>query len=245
MYITNEQSKILETHNFENRGSIIMHSFIPFHFTNDKVFLPNFLTYDPKFLYQNEAPNAFFVYDLKEKKTDFLLHYPEKYAKNAFGTNYHLFSVAYNDAKNTAYFLFPADKDIYALDLQSKTVLKKECREISENNEVAPLTNFDSQLSVQKHYAENVAFQGLVYDKFRNCFYRFKKCASEFSPDKTNEQVTPDYEVAVIDGNFNVNRIHKLKLNDYHANFFITKEGFFISKKSEDEDLLLFDGFVF
>jgi hypothetical protein len=245
IYVTNENSEILETHNFENGGSIILHNFAPFYFAHDKIFLPNFLTYDPKLLYQNDTPNAFFVYDLKQKNTEFLLYYPEKYRKSAFGSNYHLFSVTYDEAKNTAYFLFPADKDIYALDLQNKTVQKKECTEMSTNNEVTPLTNFDNRLSVQKHYAENVAFQGLVYDKYRKCFYRFKKCATEFSPDKSEEPNSPDYEVAVIDENFQVIRIHKLKLNDYHANFFITEEGFFISKKSEDEDLLSFDCFVF
>jgi hypothetical protein len=212
---------------------------------NENLFLPNFLTFDPNSLYQNEQPVSFFSYNLKSKTSEYFLHYPEKYKKSIYGANYHLFSVTYDEQKNSAYFLFPADKNIYAVDLGSKKMQKKICTETDDNQEVSELIAFENSLSVQKHYAENPAFQGLVYDKFRKCFYRFKKCASEFSKDETNEPIAPHFEVAVINDNFELKRLHRLKLNDYHANYFITEDGFFISKKSENEDILLFDCYTF
>lgn len=85
-----------------------------------------------------------------------------------------------------------------------------------------------------KHFIENTQFFNIIYDKYRNIYYRFSLSGTSYSVNGYfNSSIDKPLILMVFNENFEVIKEIELPLHQYApGTWFITKEGLFISSNS-------------
>lgn len=196
--------------------------------------------------------------DDKLKQTKLMFKYP----KELYGSNYFwgdpVFSQVFYDVVPTAQgkskivFSFPVSHDIYlSEDINSQNLIKKyagsnyaktiSSLNVKNNKKIKPL-------ELRTNYMKNDLYGAILYDKYRNVYYRFIRRGVKESLNKFESKDKP-IAVIIYDNQFNYLGETDLGLaKEYHwENSFVSKEGLnieWIDAKDIDEIYLNLKIFV-
>lgn len=95
------------------------------------------------------------------------------------------------------------------------------------------------------HYAENLSYGPILYDKYRNVYYRFA-CLPDFDIDVHKVPIRKPIEVVVLNEDFELIGKCLIKKELYWINqCFVGEDGLHIQVETENEDELRFKTFVY
>ena len=162
------------------------------------------------------------------------IRYPELYKENNYGgvIALHFFASTYNSHKDLMAYSFNADPVIYTEDSRGK--IKK--YDAHSRYFVKPKPMPNKQMSFEESrmlYLQKPRYESLMYDKYRNIYYRVCLLPIEiekgkkYSPLKIAEM---PFSIMVLDSNFRVINEQKFKKHLYNVfEYFITEKGLWIS----------------
>lgn len=151
-------------------------------------------------------------------------------------------------------YSFGVDSYVYEYSTEGK-LLKKHFFGTKNKEEVPkPMANrngFNDPIEEALNYTNNLCYERLFFDKFRNLYYRIVK----HSIPESNEYTRKDfnlgkrpwfkYSLIIADTNFKILDEVPLKDGIGSGALIVTKEGVLIQKENEDENLMEFDSFIF
>lgn len=95
-----------------------------------------------------------------------------------------------------------------------------------------------------RHYVENLNYGPILYDKYRNVYYRIAHLPN-YNVDISKRPIRKPIEIIVLDENFEIIGKCKVPKADYWINqCFVGKEGLHIQIQSDDENELKFKTFL-
>ncbi|MGM0945278.1 MAG: DUF4221 family protein [Bacteroidota bacterium] len=182
--------------------------------------------------------NKFMVYDpVKNEVVDEFGAYPQMYRED----NY--FDVLREPnltptPQGTFLVTFPADPGIYEYQLDSDTVIYHRYEEWERFFNEGIDRDADFQQFVN-HYISSAWFQQLLYDPYREIYYRFGKEKQELrKPDgEKNTAFEAKWKVFLLDKDLNPMGAYSLDANRFNPLFtFVSKEGLFIYDNQREHD---------
>ena len=187
---------------------------------------------------------TFTFYDMATKKTRYDINYPKVYTKDNWGGNT-LYRLPFFDVngKNELVISFPASEDIlvYSADGKSsaypgRSGFVKKMAPYSKNKNVRR-----QQDKVFKWYLGNYSYEGMLYDSYRNVYYRVVRFPqqTEFNEKKGN---CKPVGIMVFDSKFELLKEFRLDTSvDYNPLcIFVSPGGLCINVKTDNEDELFF-----
>jgi hypothetical protein len=182
--------------------------------------------------------NKFMVYDpVKDEVVDEFGAYPQMYRGD------HYFDVLREPnltptPQGTFLVTFPADPGIYEYQLDSDTVIYHRYEEWERFFNVGIDRDSDFQQFVN-HYISSAWFQQLLYDPYREIYYRFGKEKQELrKPDgQKNTAFEAEWKVFLLDKDLNPIGTFALDSKRFNPLFtFVSKEGLFIYDNLREHD---------
>ncbi|NVK42046.1 MAG: DUF4221 family protein [Oceanospirillaceae bacterium] len=180
--------------------------------------------------------------DLKSKKQELQYYLPTAYTKNnLFSRYYYNPSIGINKFNNQILISFGASDSITVTDFNN-----------FERNYYAGSSLFDEVASLKSkqdawdHYRLNYMYEGIVYDSYRECYYRFLTLPKKEDELKSGDLKTgriKDISIIILDNNFQ--QIGETLIDPSYSNlvYFIDERGlnlYNIKKGLSDEDNLYF-----
>lgn len=198
---------------------------------------PNVLQQDPEFAMRPLVVS----YDLNTEKIRIRnVSYPNSFKEHCWSS--HQFDVAYTrNHKDQLVISFQTNPTLYIYDpAQDSLVAEYDSARSKYVDEITPFRDCESDdITTYFKYLKSVArYRSITYDKFRNIYYRIVSLPTEQPADgqRTQDIVTP-FSIIVLDIDYNVVTERKLPAYTYDPrDFFITKEGLWISTANEDSE---------
>ncbi|MCD9609499.1 DUF4221 family protein [Tenacibaculum maritimum] len=145
--------------------------------------------------------------------------------------------------KNTAIFSFPIEDTLYTHDLSGKKGVKKKiARSKYKKREIEPIPcdKLWEQRTYFKHSYESFLYLDLVYDRFRDVYYRFCKHPKEdYSMKDKFNSLNDTFSIMVLDSQLNViyeTEVLNIKPKYINFDYFVNKEGLWISTSNPDNE---------
>ncbi|SFG58752.1 protein of unknown function [Algoriphagus hitonicola] len=182
--------------------------------------------------------NKFMIYDpVKDEVVDEFGAYPQMYR----GDNY--FDVLREPnltptPQGTFLVTFPADPGIYEYQLDSDTVIYHRYEEWGRFFNEGVDRDADLQQFVN-HYISSAWFQQLIYDPFREVYYRFGKEQQDLrkSDGEKNTAFDAEWKIFLLDKDLNPMGAYSLDSKRFNPLFtFVSKEGLFIYDNQREHD---------
>ncbi|TCL13453.1 uncharacterized protein DUF4221 [Roseivirga ehrenbergii] len=216
--------------------------------TNNHIYSSFYTTLPPTDFHSplsgDELDNVIIDIDLKSKKQKLQYHLPSPYTKNKLLSHYY-YNPSIEKGKRSGEILisFGAHDSISVTDFNN-----------FDRNYYAGSSLFDEIPSLEKqdgwdHYRLNYMYEGIIYDEFRNYYYRFltlPKKKDELKSEDLKTGNVKDIAIIILNGNFE--KIGETIIDPSYSNmtYFINEEGlnlFNIEKGLTDEDNLYFGTF--
>lgn len=187
------------------------------------------------------------IYDFQEDSVKFANNYPEQYQKYNWGGGFYrmpYFTV--NEELEDMIISFPHDHYLYVYSLQNNTQSKyyagsnliKEIKAYDEKKELRTNNNEDRV----RDWAFSIpTYRSVLYDKYRNLYYRFA-CLPKTEKFRKFVSGTQPVILIVLDKDFNYLGEGLLpdNIDIRYTNSFVTKDGLNIQVVNENEDLMTF-----
>lgn len=256
LYLFNSKNKLIDTFCTEKKN-LDKKYFYP---------LPEISTKQPAFLYKAaifttgflggevknmDINNRYIISRIKKDSIQFLGRYPDVYNKDDWGGFYfrHVYNTEVVD--NKVYYSYPASSKIGVLNLENDSFyFKNTLPEIKNIIKPIPFKYQYKCVNVKnflpKHFYSQYSFGPIIFDKFRNVFYRFLlKPTDKRSLEKDGVGPQPKFLITY-DRNFEILGYNDLVWEYSNFNFFVTVKGLFIQKvKRNDENNMYFSLFTF
>jgi hypothetical protein len=189
--------------------------------------------------------------DTKNNKTEYNVGYPASYRDGNWGDNfYKQVFWGYDDAKKVFLISFPNDHYIYSCRTDFKDFRKIYAGSMYAGDikslgypSAIPL----SDNIVNTHYFEQYYYRAIIYDKYRNVYYRIVEHPwKNYNSNMNIRDWLKPLSIIILDSDFNVvgEKILDMEYHLSYYNYFITEEGLFLNKKNDDEDKLTYSLFV-
>lgn len=240
----------LDTNSKSGFGSFFVEmNFTPMVLHKGKLLMVNNLLLNPERGLGPSSSNVFIRrLDLSTGKLDYLTRVPKELERNDYGMLNRFACLQRGDKLLIAPYY---SSEIYVYDLKSNTFkypmhgkaqLQKVARPLLENkaNVRGKISNKEYYSRMIKHYLTNEQFVGILYDKYKNYYYRIK--LSFINGNKRKYRLS----VVVLDANFNFKGVISIPDGYVYDNMFVTSEGLHITnhnKYLKDSDHLVFDTF--
>lgn len=183
--------------------------------------------------------------DLQSRDVNYYMPYSDIYKENWGGGLYRWVYSDYNEVLDLYVISFPADHNIYTLSGDKRT-LNKYCAGSCLIDATSYLNQsksipLDSDLKI-KHFVENHSYSRILYDKYRNVYYRIAEIKSTY---KGVPGWQKEISVIILNEKFQIigeTFIGGSNLNSRYA-IFVNEKGLHIPQKSS-EDVLKYKLFV-
>jgi hypothetical protein len=165
----------------------------------------------------------------KKTFSELPVFFPHKYFSNYYGD---LNSVSREIVGDSHIYSFNSDDTIYVYSLLNNTTKKIPCRSSFKKTNTMPLPNQykDDVNRKIEHILQSPYYLNILYDKFRNCYYRFflnnmnlKRADGSYNSIADKEQI-----LMVLDANFQITKEIKLPRNSLLSFSFVGKKGLYI-----------------
>ena len=218
----------------------------PLHKIGDKIYLCGDMTED---LGKVDSINNLIIttIDTKNNKTEFNVGYPPSYRKGNWGQDFYKYTFwCYNHTNSTFIISFPNDHYIYSYQTDF-TNAKKIYAGSSYAGNIKSLV-YPSGIPIPNkmeyaHYFEQYYYRSIIYDKYRNVYYRIVEHPWK---NYNNKIDTKDWlksiSIIILDSEFNVmgEKLLGMEYRFAYFNFFITKEGLFLNKETDNDDEMVY-----
>lgn len=156
-------------------------------------------------------------------------NYPQNYLKGYYGELYNCYRAA---SKENHVLSFNIDPNLYVYDLITKQTKIKNCQSSFQKSlpQTMPLNFADDINRRTEHLLQNPIYLDILYDKYRDCYYRFFYNAMTLQkPDGSYNNLNDKQKVLmIIDKDFNVIKEIELPRRSKLINSFVAKEGLYI-----------------
>ncbi len=192
--------------------------------------------------------------NLENGSSKFQIPYPNKdqLIDKAYTTqSIHPKCIANTKTGNLIYS-FGVDPYVYEYSTEGVFISKNLLGTKNPNEGIKPLENrrgLDDPIEEMLNYTNNLCYERLFYDKYRNLYYRFVKHSIPNSQEYTRKDFHMGkkpwfkYSLIIADSNFNILDEIALANNTGSGAFLITREGIMLQKENEDENIMEFDLF--
>lgn len=193
-----------------------------------------------------EARTIGSIINLKNAEKTYSILYPKKYwIDNWGGVYFRAVYACYNNKNKNFVLSFPADHNLQVFDASWKeTEVDGSSRQnicinpmlINKNSK-----KMENREYVYNHYASNASYGAIIYDPYRDQYYRILQPA--VSAEELKNNATPEKESYLIflDHNFKYKGELPLPKGIVTTNFFLTEEGlFFLNLNNKNEDIASF-----
>jgi len=186
-----------------------------------------------------------FCYDLKTQKYDSVYKYDGKTSKDVYSAG-HSYTGFYPTKKGSYLYSMGTDKEIVVTDLKGKVEYKYAASKYNTKS-IPKITKGHTDKEGDEFYANNYAYRHIIYDEYRDVYYRFAL--------HPNENMNEDYDhgkpfsIIILDKEFKIiGETEVIKSFYYYDNFFVAHEGLYISNNHKNnpnlkEDILSFQLF--
>jgi hypothetical protein len=188
------------------------------------------------------------IYNIADRVVNYAVPYPEVYQQANWGAqNYRDIFSTFNEAKGTILISFPADHYLYEYNVKTKAISKY----YAGSSHFGDIPSLDKKKSFMdkdffyRYFGINPSYSSIVYDKYRNVYYRFADLPiSDYDPD-VREKSIKQFSIIILN-----NKLEKIGetvlplLSHSRLSFFISPEGLLLKKYTKDEDHLTFSLFV-
>ena len=243
LLLINKKGDVLKKYNLQNQYvDPKVWTPMPIIMIGNKVYLGGYL-YNPETKYSATAPIVMEV-NLKTGKISFLYHFPESYVKHNWGgqgVGYWLY-YCYNPYTKRFLFSFPFDMHVYETDLQSINIQHPFSGIYLSESRPFYFNFLEPGMEKScKLFVENPTFKNILYDPYRNVYYRIGEFPQKFTGLKWLKEIT----IIVYDESFHY--LTEKRIKGYYPNapytMFIGPEGLHFQVKSS-EDQMTFRTFV-
>lgn len=218
----------------------------PMIYINKKLILGGFGTAETTAETSTNSPVTT-IYNFEGDSISFANNYPEQYQKYNWGGGF--FRMPYfdvNKANETIILSFPQDHYLYVYSLLTKKQKKyyagsASIREIEAYPEKKELRTNINQDRASEWFFSIPTYRSVLYDKYRNLYYRLVTFPNDPKFDKFTYCKQP-LLLIILDKDFNYLGESLLpdNIDLFFTNSFVTKEGFNIQAITDNEDLLTF-----
>ena len=183
--------------------------------------------------------------DLSSGRTKYLSTYPSLYLHARWSIYYRLVFGDFIPKLNSFIFSFPADDNLYLKDTNGRDLSTVFAGSIYASSKILPLAKEGAKIiQVSRvsddHYWANLSYRYILYDKYKDVFYRFVELPR--SQSDSAEGFYKQYSIIILDKNLEIIGETKLQRGKIYIPgvMFISKEGLNILKLSSNEDILKF-----
>lgn len=170
------------------------------------------------------------------------IYFPEKYTKNYFGELNKVFRTVNN---NLHVFSFMADANVYVCDITNNTVKKILCRSKYDTAlTIKPISAIykDDIDKKMDHYTTSSVYLKILYDPYRNLYYRFFSAAVPLKNKDGTYNTNADKPLClmVLDKDFNILNEYLIDENEWYWSF-VAPDGLYLKRldtKKEDKNLI-------
>lgn len=186
------------------------------------------------------------IVNLKNSEKTYRIPYPKKYwIDNWGGVYFRAVYACYNYKNNKFVLSFPADHNLQVFDASWKEI---EIDGSSRRNIcINPMLISKSSKKMKKneyvynHYASNSSYGAIIYDPYRDQYYRVLETAVSTKELKNNVMPEKKKYLIFLDHNFKYKGELSLPKGIVTTNFFLTEEGlFFLNLNNKNEDIASF-----
>lgn len=182
------------------------------------------------------SKNLAYSIDLENGETTFMPHFfPKDYWKD--GIKHYEFSVASSE-KNSVYSFY-GDHNLYYSDFFDSRLKKKMASSKFIKGEIEKMPTGGSSSNRGKYFAGSSHYGSIIYDKFRNVYYRICYPAVELENDANLRQIIQfprSFSIMILDENLNIigERLFDRNKEFVPQNVFVGKEGLYMSINHPD-----------
>lgn len=175
----------------------------------------------------------------------YLSNYPSIYKNSRWSIYFRMTFADYDSKENTFIYSFPACNDLYLIDSSGSFIKKKSGRTKYSQKKIKPVAeskwvkNIPTS-RIDDNYFTNITYRYLMYDKFRNVYYRVVELPmNKYVP--TYEDFK-QYSIIILDSNLNIIGETLLPKGKKYIPeiMFISEAGLNILKPSKNEGLIDF-----
>lgn len=182
------------------------------------------------------------IYDMKTKEIVYAVSYPQIYRDYNYGSGLFRWVYAtYNDSLNTMVYSFPADHNLVtASNNFAETQVYYAGSKYIDGIYSLSQKKFMPLGSEEKirHFAENHSYANILYDKFRNVYYRIVEIKTKY---EGMPGWSKDISVIILDNNFKI--IGETLIGSINSvnryTIFVNEKGLHLLQNS-DEDFMTF-----
>jgi hypothetical protein len=247
---TIEKIKILDLHSSKIDGfyppTLYPRTAAPLTVMKKKVIISGLNIFEPLDENYENTPSAL-LYDI-EKDSIHYIGYPTLYHKGNWGGSFSYRSISHTIYKDNIVVNYPASDSLYIYDLETKNMISfyAKSKYTKKIQPVVSRRNFipDKEIYIN-HYLNNISYDGVYYDKYRDVFYRLVGLPDKNAAIKDGLKKIR-FSLIVIDNKHTI--IGELDIPAYnykYTNCFVSKDGFQIQVHSDNDDLLIFKTFSF
>jgi hypothetical protein len=184
-----------------------------------------------------------------KKEKEFYVNYPKFYNDKNWGGTY--LRMVYGTIVDDSIMVisFPVTSDLAVFNSKSKSIRNVNCYPNIENV-VSPVANLNEtkikQIDVAKHFFKQYSFQALIFDKYRNVYYRILNKPMPIKNNDKNSIGNLNKLILVYDNKFSYLGYKEIQGSLYsNTTLLIHPKGLLIQKlkNSKDEEHIYFDLF--
>lgn len=187
------------------------------------------------------------ILDVNTGEHSYFNSYPVEFKKGVWGVAATNFSTVFNPRLNKFVYSFAISDSLVVYDHHTNSIERFNARSRLITKSLLPMKKPLNEHDLE--YALETPYYGaIVYDKYRNLYFRFVRHSISFKNDKgeTNQFHMKPLSVIILDDSFNIIGESKLEENKYlDYIYFVTEEGFYISNGNPENPKLEDDAAVF
>jgi hypothetical protein len=220
----------------------------PMYKVNDTIYLCGEMSDD---IGRVDSINHLLLTTIDTKRGDsvtFHVGYPESYREGLWEDYFREVFWCRNPVTGLFLVSFPNDHYIYQTDLKqvkkfyAGSMYAGDIKSI-DHPAFVPLSD-DRQLA---HYFENYSYSAVIYDKYRNVYYRMVEHPwKEYHPGMDYMPWLKQLSIVILDGDFNFlgETLLDMEYRFSNSQFMVTEDGLLLHKRTDGEDELIFDLFT-
>ncbi len=195
--------------------------------------------------------NRFVLCASSRNSKDFHINYPKAYEGKNWGGTYMRWVYGTTIHDSLMIVSFPASSDLAIFNSLTKTTRYINCFP-NIDTVVTPVGSMKElnkkQIDIAKHFFKQYSFQAIIYDKYRNVFYRILFKPIPIENKNENSIGNFDKQILVYDASFKYLGYTQIKGSLYsNSTYLVNSKGLLIQKtiNNNDEDHIYFDLFTF
>jgi hypothetical protein len=198
--------------------------------------------------YYKDSP-LYILLNLKNGSFRYSFSYPQSYQGNLWGM-YHNFPFhTYNTKEKKAVISFPISDKLFLTDFTNSQEFSCPCQNLGAPK-IWSNPDLSDPVSSIKHFMESPSYYRIVYDPYRDLYYRFCQFSTEVDLKSIRLETFSVFKekktmVAVYDSKFTFKNQIDLPKDTDPRFLFINEKGLHIYKENQNEDILLFDIYRF